>query len=135
MTDTTRAAGRCPFCLVVDRTDPRPLRAESSHVVAFADAFPSAPGHLLVVPRRHVARLSDLDADERAQLWQVALGLIDRQEDPDAFTVGVNDGTAAGQTVPHVHLHVIPRHHGDTDDPRGGVRLVLGDTARYWQGR
>ena len=53
--------------------------------------------------------------------------------DPDGFNVGVNDGAAAGQTVAHAHVHVIPRFEGDVADPRGGVRWVVPDRARYWQ--
>jgi diadenosine tetraphosphate (Ap4A) HIT family hydrolase len=103
--------------------------------VAFDDAFPSAPGHTLVVPRRHVGRLLDLTERESAELWGLARDQLARLEStgPDAYTVGVNDGPAAGQTVAHVHLHLIPRRFGDVTDARGGLRWVLPNSAPYWR--
>lgn len=111
--------------------------AERALVVAVADGYPSAPGHVLVIPRRHVARLAELTAAEHEQLFALARDLLlapaaATTKVPDGYTVGVNDGSAAGQTISHVHLHLIPRTWGDTADPRGGIRWVLPDTARYW---
>lgn len=126
--------GPCPFCDHVLAGRDR-IIASGRFTVAFEDAYPSAPGHTLIIPRRHVGRLLDLADDEAAELWEAAMVQLRRLETsgrPDAYTVGVNDGSAAGQTVPHVHLHLIPRRVGDTPDPRGGVRLVLPGTARYW---
>lgn len=57
---------------------------------------------------------------------------LEREFKPDGYTTGLNDGPAAGQTVPHVHMHLIPRHHGDVEDPRGGIRWVLPRAAKYW---
>ena len=88
-----------------------------------------------MIPKRHVASIFDLPSDELAALWQeVALvrNLLAKLK-PDGFNVGVNDGTAAGQTVPHGHIHVIPRHQGDTADPRGGIRWIMPDKAKYWK--
>jgi diadenosine tetraphosphate (Ap4A) HIT family hydrolase len=105
-------------------------------VLALWDAFPVSPGHALIVPRRHAPAWDDLTADEKAE---VALGidaaraLIAKKYRPDAYNVGFNDGAAAGQTVMHFHLHVIPRYQGDAPDPRGGVRWVLADKAAYWK--
>lgn len=113
----------CPFCAAT---------AGSRHLVEIlTDNYPSAPGHRLVVPTQHVERVADLTDGELLGMWTVARDLT--QGDADGYTVGINDGPAAGQTVPHVHLHVIPRHHGDVPDPRGGVRWVLPDTAPYWE--
>jgi diadenosine tetraphosphate (Ap4A) HIT family hydrolase len=103
--------------------------------VAFPDAFPVAEGHMLVVPKRHVASLFDLPDEEQASLWRlVALvrGKLASELKPDGFNIGVNDGPAAGQTVLHAHVHVIPRRAGDVADPRGGVRWVLPAKAPYW---
>jgi diadenosine tetraphosphate (Ap4A) HIT family hydrolase len=125
----------CPFCTFVLRDHDRPLLQETSAVVAFEDAFPSAPGHTLVIPRRHVGRVLELTDAERTDLWAVALDQLARITDqcgPDAATIGINDGPAAGQTVAHVHLHVIPRRHGDTATPKGGVRWAIPETAAYW---
>jgi len=123
----------CPFC----RLEANRPRLESEFAVAFPDAFPVAEGHTLVVPKRHVAGLFDLPEEEQAAVWrlvaQVRASLLADLR-PDGFTVGVNDGPAAGQTVMHAHVHVIPRRHGDVADPRGGVRWVVPDKAAYWAG-
>jgi diadenosine tetraphosphate (Ap4A) HIT family hydrolase len=98
------------------------------------DAFPVAEGHTLVVPKRHVASLFDLPEEDQAALWRlVALvrGKLASELRPDGFNVGVNGGPAAGQTVLHAHVHVIPSRAGDVSDPRGGVRWVLPAKARY----
>ena len=104
--------------------------------LALRDAFPISEGHTLVVPRRHVASLFDLTPEEQTELWQlvahVRAELVDKFH-PDAFNIGINDGEAAGQTVPHAHIHVIPRYHGDLADPRGGVRWVIPEKAAYWK--
>ena len=122
---------RCPFChLEMSR-----ITLGSGAAVAFPDAFPVAEGHTLVVPRRHVASLFDLPEEEQAALWRlVALvrGKLASELRPGGFNVGVNDGPAAGPTVLHAHVHVIPRRAGDVADPRGGVRWVVPARARYW---
>ena len=125
----------CPFCTIL-ATESRPLLDETVSVVAFEDAFPSTLGHTLVIPRRHVGRVLELSSDEAMELWQVArrqLARLEAANAPDAFTIGVNDGEAAGQTVPHVHLHVMPRQLGDTPEARGGIRWVVPKTASYWE--
>jgi diadenosine tetraphosphate (Ap4A) HIT family hydrolase len=103
--------------------------------VAIPDAFPVAEGHLLVVPKRHVASLFDLSDKEHAAIWRLVAqvrGKLASELQPDGFNIGVNDGPAAGQTVMHAHVHVIPRRAGDVPDPRGGVRWVLPGKAQYW---
>lgn len=97
-------------------------------VAALVETSPHAPGHCVVVPKRHVDRLALLTDDEYERLFATVRALLSDLEAvhrPDAFTVGVNDGAAAGQSTPHVHVHVVPRHVGDVDDPRGGVRKAL----------
>jgi diadenosine tetraphosphate (Ap4A) HIT family hydrolase len=88
------------------------------------------------VPVRHAGSLFDLSDQERADVWalvaDVRNGLAGELE-PDGFTIGVNDGEAAGQTVAHAHVHVIPRHRGDVPDPTGGIRHVIPGRARYWE--
>jgi diadenosine tetraphosphate (Ap4A) HIT family hydrolase len=130
--DTTRPS-TCPFCeRVANSTPPSPANALA---VAFADAYPLNPGHTLIVPRRHVARFCDLTAAEREALWDLVPCVreaIEREHTPDGYNLGLNDGVAAGQTIPHAHLHVIPRYSSDVPDPRGGVRWVLPARAAYW---
>ena len=122
---------RCPFCYVENSR----ISLENDSAVAILDSFPVAEGHVLVVPKRHVASVFDLPDEEQAALWKlVALvrGKLASELKPDGFNVGVNDGPAAGQTVLHAHVHVIPRRKGDVADPRGGVRWVLPAKAPYW---
>jgi diadenosine tetraphosphate (Ap4A) HIT family hydrolase len=88
------------------------------------------------VPPRHVASWSSLTADEKSAIItgvDAVRALIDAQHRPAGYNIGCNDGVAAGQTVMHFHMHVIPRYLGDVRDPRGGVRSVLGDKAAYWR--
>jgi diadenosine tetraphosphate (Ap4A) HIT family hydrolase len=109
---------------------------ETEHIVAFRDRFPVAEGHMLVVPRRHVNSVFDLTRAEFGSLWQVVTEVrewLRRELQPNGFTIGVNDGEAAGQTVTHAHVHVIPRRAGDVLDPRGGIRWVLPERACYWE--
>jgi len=110
---------------------------ENEVALAVFDGFPVAEGHTLVVPKRHVASLFDLSDDEQAALWRLVSSVRAKLVaglKPDGFNVGVNDGVAAGQTVMHAHIHVIPRRSGDVADPRGGVRWVVPGKAAYWVG-
>jgi diadenosine tetraphosphate (Ap4A) HIT family hydrolase len=127
--DTT---GHCPFCSVEQ------ARAAWSSPLVFAlwDLYPVSLGHALVVPRRHATSWTELTADEKAALIagvDAARALIEERYQPHAYNVGYNDGAAAGQTIVHFHVHVIPRYQGDVLDPRGGIRWVLPDKAAYWQ--
>lgn len=123
----------CPFC---DLPDERRW-VEDEFAVAAPDLYPATSGHTLVLPRRHVASIFDLEEREQIALW-VMVGrvreILRRRDHPDAFTIGINDGMAAGQTILHAHIHVIPRHLGDVPDPTGGLRGILPDKARYWEG-
>jgi diadenosine tetraphosphate (Ap4A) HIT family hydrolase len=125
-------------------TSPFLTRPASEHIaandLAFAilDGFPLSPGHTLVVTRRLVATWFDASAAEQAAVMAlvgVVKGQLDESHHPDGYNVGFNAGEAAGQTVLHLHVHVIPRYRGDRPDPRGGVRWVLPDAADYWTRR
>jgi diadenosine tetraphosphate (Ap4A) HIT family hydrolase len=122
----------CPFCsLLADR-----FVLESEFAVVIRDGFPVSPGHTLVIPRRHVASFFDITDAERADLMSLLAAArddLEREFHPAGYNVGINDGPAAGQTVPHLHVHLIPRYEGDCEDPRGGVRWVLPDKAAYWE--
>ena len=128
MPDADLAA--CPFCFpAADR-----IAFENPFVRALWDAFPVSPGHLLVVPRRHVATWFEATQEERAEILAVldeAKVLIDSRHRPDGYNIGVNVGRAAGQTVFHLHVHLIPRYSGDVEDPRGGVRHVIPGKGNY----
>ena len=102
--------------------------------MAFLDGFPVTPGHMLVVPKRHVASIFDLPDEEQAALWRLVAqvrGKLMSELQADGFNVGVNDGPAAGQTVMHAHVHVIPRRTGDVADPKGGIRWVVPAKGQY----
>lgn len=122
---------QCPFCKLPKS------RVVHEHFLAIVvrDAYPVAPGHMLVLPRRHVGSLFELLPAEQVAMLEL-LGRprtdIEREFPADAYTIGISDGAAAGQTVPQGYLHLIPRPHGDFDDPRGGIRWVLPAKARYW---
>lgn len=122
----------CVFC---DRLAAGDLLAESELAAAFFDAFPLTDGHALIVPRRHEADFLALSPDEQVAVWSLVAPVrerIDHRFRPHGYNLGVNVGEAAGQTVGHAHLHVIPRHAGDVEDPRGGIRWIIPARARYW---
>lgn len=119
----------CPFC-----NPTRPLLGSNSVAVVFEDAFPVSRGHLLVVPRRHVLSCLDLEPSEFSQCFDLvreACGSILNVHSPDGLNIGLNCGIAAGQTIMHAHIHIIPRYIGDVEDPSGGVRGVIPDWQRY----
>ena len=120
----------CPFCRPAD--DEVVLQGHLWY--AKWDRYPVSPGHLLLIPCRHVAGLFDATEEEMAELprlLQEAKALLDKQFHPDGYNVGVNCGEAAVQTVMHLHVHLIPRYSGDMDDPRGGVRGVIPERRIY----
>jgi diadenosine tetraphosphate (Ap4A) HIT family hydrolase len=122
----------CPFCSL----DSSRKLIENEHAIAFADAYPVAEGHTLVIPRQHVASIYELSADQQSAVWDLVAQVRDlllRELKPDGFNIGVNDGLAAGQTVDHAHVHIIPRRKGDVPDPRGGIRWVIDEKADYWR--
>lgn len=103
--------------------------------MAVYDANPLSAGHTLIIPRRHVKSVFELSRSDRKALWTFVHDVqnkLAKMHSPAAFTVGLNDGEQAGQTVDHAHVHLIPRYDGDVGDPRGGIRWVLPQRARYW---
>jgi ATP adenylyltransferase len=125
------SASRCPFCRGFDDR----VIAANSAAVAISDAYPVTAGHTLVIPWRHVADIFELSEDEaRAayRLVRTARELLQAGDPTIAgFNIGVNCGAAAGQTVAHAHVHLIPRRYGDAPDPRGGVRGVIAERMKY----
>jgi diadenosine tetraphosphate (Ap4A) HIT family hydrolase len=120
----------CPFCPPIEA---QPL-LETGLAFAVFDRFPVNPGHLLVIPRRHVADIFELTEDELREVLQL-LAQARRRLAADfpakGFNVGVNVGDTAGQTIAHAHVHLIPRYSGDVEDPTGGVRGVIPGKASY----
>ena len=111
--------------------------AQNELAFAILDAYPVTPGHALIVPRNHRRDWQDATPDERIALTSavddVRAAIRERHGDFEDFNVGINSGPAAGQTVFHLHMHVIPRRPGDVSDPRGGVRNIVPDKAAYWE--
>ena len=104
--------------------------------MAIPDGFPVSPGHTLIMPKRHVVTFFDTTTEERLAMFELmdkAKLALDAELHPTAYNIGVNDGAAAGQTIPHVHIHLIPRYAGDDADPRGGVRRIFPKKAKYWK--
>jgi diadenosine tetraphosphate (Ap4A) HIT family hydrolase len=120
----------CPFCRLPDER----VLESNAHARAIADAFPVSPGHTLIIPRRHAASLFDLTGEEALAVHEL-LGRMkthfDRTNNPAGYNIGVNIGRAAGQTVMHVHVHLIPRYPGDVNDPTGGVRNIIPGRGQY----
>ena len=121
----------CPFCTLP--TD-RAVIAESATVYAIFDKFPVSKGHALVIPTRHVSNYFDLTLQEQTDcliLLNEVKAILQKQFNPDGFNVGINIHATAGQTVPHAHIHLIPRYQGDVPEPRGGVRGVIPGRQAY----
>ena len=126
----------CPFCHV----PPVRVIAENELAIALLDKFPVNRGHVLICPRRHVASFFTLTEPETAAVFRLVHDLKARGDDefqPAGYNIGVNVGRAAGQTLLHVHVHLIPRYDGDVEDPTGGVRNVIPGKGNYlhWDGQ
>lgn len=107
---------------------------ENAHAIALRDEQPVSPGHTLIVPKRVVSTIFDLSDVEWLACWQllkVEQHRLQTELSPEGFNIGVNVGTAAGQTIDHAHIHLIPRFKGDHPSPRGGVRAVVPGNANY----
>ncbi|MGB1109712.1 MAG: HIT family protein [Gammaproteobacteria bacterium] len=156
----------CYFC-TVSRGEADPFIFENRSFVGIFDTNPVNPGHALVIPRRHVVSIFELDEHEQADYFdavrgvkaviestdkrslyeemmvrdylqgrpmehiKTVLGLPFLENTPDAYTVGNNDGRAAGRSIDHLHVIVLPRYEGDVENPRGGIRNVIPDRANY----
>ena len=126
--------GTCLFC----NLDNIRIMLKNAHALAIYDGYPISPGHALIIPKRHVASFFELTEEEQCAMFGLLSEMRQRlqaERHPDGFNIGINDGAAAGQTVMHLHIHLIPRYTGDQPDPRGGVRWIFPDKADYWTNR
>jgi len=126
-----RVDKNCPFCNLASKVE---LISETATAVAFLDIFPVNPGHTLIIPKRHIANYFELTIHEQRALWLIVNRckmLIQKRFNPDGFNVGINVGEAAGESIFHVHIHLIPRYKGDIENPRGGVRGVIPNKQSY----
>jgi diadenosine tetraphosphate (Ap4A) HIT family hydrolase len=118
----------CLFC------NPLPYVLENPLSVAFYDKYPVTPGHLIIIPRCHVATYFDLSQEEKRAIDELILkgkAMLDKKYSPDGYNIGINCGSAAGQTIFHCHVHLIPRYKGDVENPRGGVRGAIPNKRIY----
>jgi diadenosine tetraphosphate (Ap4A) HIT family hydrolase len=121
----------CNFCAF----DSTRIHQANKHAVAVRDGFPISPGHTLIIPRRHIVTLFEATAEELIALFSLlceSREQLIQERHPDGFNIGVNEGIAAGQTVMHLHINLIPRYGGHITDPRGGIRLIFPEKAKYW---
>ena len=124
-------------CIFCDLPQKR-IQYESDLWVVVRDGFPISPGHTLIIPKRHVKDFFEINEHEHSTLQSViniTKEQLYNELKPDGYNIGINCGEAAGQTVFHLHIHLIPRYKGDRDDPRGGVRWVMPEKADYWSTR
>lgn len=114
--------------------EPREIVVESATAFSFFDKYPVSPGHSLIVPKRVTSDYFSLSWKEQMACWLMVnkvKSILQKQFDPDGFNIGINVNEAAGQTIPHVHIHVVPRYNGDMENPRGGVRGVIPSKQSY----
>ena len=119
---------KCIFC---EREE---IVLENRLAWAKFDKYPVSTGHLLIISKRHFSDFFSATAEERQALCDLldeAKQFLDHKYQPDGYNIGVNCGEDAGQTVMHLHIHLIPRYQGDLDNPRGGVRGVIPEKRVY----
>lgn len=141
----------CPFCDIANGDTGGRILGQNKSAFYIEDGYPVSPGHRLIIPKRHIGSFFETTAEEKQDLFALldiaktefakkGVGHLLREQkgsdsffqEPDGWNIGINDGPAAGQTVPHCHIHLIPRYEGDVKDPRGGVRWVVPEKAKYW---
>ena len=118
----------CRFC------SPRGVSGRNELAYSTRDSYPVSPGHSLIIPLRHVASFFDLSPEEVSACMELLIQeqkTLDKEFNPDGYNVGVNVNAAAGQSIFHVHIHLIPRYAGDSSHPQGGVRQVIPEKAEY----
>ncbi|MDY0139985.1 MAG: HIT family protein [Candidatus Izemoplasmatales bacterium] len=122
----------CIFCEIYSQK--KSLVHENEYVFSIYDNYPVTKGHLLIIPKRHVSDYFGLTIDEKKAIdleITYLKDILDAKYHPDGYNIGINNGEAAGQTIFHLHVHLIPRYHGDVKDPKGGVRGVIPNKQKY----
>ena len=120
----------CIFCDLGDEE----IVIKNQYCYARWDKYPVSDGHALIIPFRHISNYFDVSEDEKSAIWTLVddmKHLIRQEYSPDGYNIGINVGRAAGQSIPHLHVHIIPRYEGDVVDPRGGVRGVITEKQSY----
>ena len=120
----------CIFCNI----DKERIILENEYAYVIYDVFPVSKGHMLIIPKKHIKNYFEADEQIKTQLWKLVdecKEMADKKFAPQGYNIGINCGVAAGQTVMHLHIHLIPRYSGDIENPRGGVRGVIPDKRIY----
>lgn len=123
----------CPLCEEVETGGGIVVDADTA--VSLLDKHPVSPGHCLILPRRHIDSVWELSREDVMALYEVMAEtqhIVRSRFEPDGYNIGVNAGKAAGQSIDHLHIHLIPRYFGDDVDPRGGIRWILPERAMHW---
>ncbi len=125
---------KCLFCRV-QKEKIKEIESENEYFYSTKDSYPVTPLHTLIVPKRCIRSFFDLNSEEIAVLYDFISDtrnrLISLDKEITAFNIGINDGKDAGQSIPHLHFHLIPRRHGDVENPQGGVRGVIPSKQKY----
>ena len=122
---------KCFFCEEIKKNN---YVLENEFAIVRFDNFPVNKGHLEVIPKRHVKDWWETTTEERIAMFNLldeAKKMIDNKYNPDGYNIGMNLGKAAGQSIMHLHIHLIPRYNGDVSNPRGGIRGVIPDKQNY----
>ena len=125
----------CPFCQITSGNTDKTIQFENQIGFVIRDGYPITKGHTLIIPKRHVSSFFEITQQERQALFELvdqAKIQLDQEFKPASYNIGINDGEAAGQTIPHLHIHLIPRYNEADKDPRGGVRWLVPEKADYW---
>lgn len=121
----------CVFCEIIDHTRDATVLLETDRHICILDKYPVNEGHALAIPKIHVQHISEIDDHSLYEFLEQAIAEIRQRYQPDGMNIGLNDGAVAGQTIPHLHWHIIPRYEGDIEDPTGGVRGVIPSERMY----
>lgn len=127
----TGTVNDCVFCDIVTGDKESEVVFETTDYLCIRDKYPVTDGHALLFPKQHVESLEAAEWGSLTAVLKDAISSVRSQTTPDGLNVGINDGEAAGQTIPHVHWHIIPRYEGDVEDPTGGVRGVIPERQHY----
>lgn len=127
MTDTDE----CVFCEIIDCNCDATVLLETDRHLCILDKYPVNEGHALVIPKTHVQYFDEIDDLSLYEFLERAVAEVRQRYQPDGINIGLNDGPAAGQTIPHLHWHIIPRYEGDVKNPTGGVRGVIPSKQTY----
>ena len=123
----------CVFCEKLGKKEYVPVIIDYNHFEIIYDGYPVTEGHALIIPKRHVEKVTELSIGEWLELRDVIseLSAFYAKKGIKDYNIGLNCGINAGQTVPHLHIHFIPRREGDTPNPKGGVRGVIPEKQQY----